>query len=115
MPRERSVFSSTSCVQPSSQLNVLAAVLGTDVCLDRGRHQPVERLAEQLIGATRRLPPNRAQQVVGHQVELARHVVNARRAMSASIERIDQDVRVPDRRHAVVGIGRDVDPQLAVR
>ena len=27
---------------------------------------------------------------------------------------VDEDVRVPDRRHAVVGIGADVDPELAV-
>ncbi len=48
---------------------LLAPVLRPDIGLDRGRHQPVERLAEQLIGAPRRLAPDRAEQVIGHQVQ----------------------------------------------
>jgi len=93
----------------------VAAVFGLQIGLDRGRDEPVERLPQQFVGAPGGGPSDRAQQVVGHQVQFARHVVDpAPGHVGENAGAVDQDVRVPDRRHAVIRIGADVDVDRAV-
>ena len=75
---------------------------------DYGRLQPRERAAQELILAVACRAPDRRQELIGREAEEAR-------SRQASIERLDdlrarpdQDVRVPDRRHAMFRHGVDL-------
>jgi hypothetical protein len=93
----------------------LAPVFRANVGLDRGRHQPVQCLPQQFIGTARGRPADGAQQIIGHDMQLARHVIGpAPRHIGHLAGAIDQNVGIPDRGHAVIGIGADMHPHLAV-
>ena len=80
-----------------------------------GGDQPVERLPQQFISAPRGRAANRAQQVIGHDVERSWYIVDTTTShIGQNAGAIDQNIGVPDRRHAVIGVGGDMHPQLAV-
>ena len=84
-----------------------------DRCADGRGLKPVQRRLQALIVAQRRAATDEAQDFVGS----GRHQTRGAKARVTSLDDLargpDQDVGIPDRRHAVIGHGLDADRHCA--
>src|SRR3546814_6681499 len=88
----------------------------SNVRLDRLRLQAIERVDQPLIGSPACSPTNALQQIARLEPYNWRYVVCP--TLSQFIEmrsQVDHDVRIPDRRHPIGWIWRDMDGDRSVR
>ena len=99
-----------------AELPLLLALRHSDVGDDGGGLKPAKGFAQQLVLVAAGEPPDRFQQVVGLEGQCARQVVLALLAQAVHVRRgPDQDVGVPDGRHAELGVRKYVHEHFAVR